>query len=142
MNVGSPANFTLSISAINVVFDRVFKLNLLIFGILMKYLKVLAIAGCFFVAHAASAQEKPLSPAKMSCADFVAVDEVYRPALVYWVAGVDKLGVKETDTMVVDTAHPVGETVMEECKKDPHARFMSKVRSMIKANKIALFDHH
>jgi acid stress chaperone HdeA len=108
----------------------------------MKYIKAMAIVACLFAAHAASAQEKQLSPAKMSCADFVAVDEVYRPALVYWVAGVGKLGVKETDTMVVDTAHPVGEAVVEECRKDPHVRFMSKVRSMIKANKIALFDHH
>jgi acid stress chaperone HdeA len=108
----------------------------------VKSMKVLAVVACLFVAHAASAQEKPLSPAKMSCADFVSVDEVYRPALVYWVAGVDKLGVRETDTMVVDTAHPVGEAVVEECKKDPHARFMSKVRTMIKSNQIALFDHH
>ncbi|MGF6725307.1 acid stress chaperone HdeA [Paraburkholderia sp. GAS41] len=108
----------------------------------MKSVKVLAIVACLFVAHTASAQEKPLSPAKMTCEDFVSVDEVYRPALVYWVAGVDKLGVRGTDTMVIDTAHPVGETVAEECKRDPHAPFMSKVRSMIKANKIALFDHH
>jgi acid stress chaperone HdeA len=105
-------------------------------------MKILAVVACLFVAHAASAQEKQLSPAKMSCADFVSVDEVYRPALVYWVAGVDKLGVKETDTLVVDAAHPVGEAVVEGCKKDPHARFMSKVRSMIKSSKIALFDHH
>src|ERR1700678_4327673 len=107
----------------------------------MKSMKVLAIVACLFVAHAASAQEKQLSPAKMSCADFVAVDEVYRPALVYWVAGVDKLGVKETDTMVVDTAHPVGETVTEACIADPHASFMSKVRSMIKTKKLSLFAH-
>ncbi|MGA7817845.1 HdeA/HdeB family chaperone [Caballeronia sp.] len=108
----------------------------------MKSMKVLAILACLVVAHTASAQEKPLSPAKMSCSDFVSVDEVYRPALVYWVAGVDRLGVKETDTVVVDTAHPVGEAVVEECKKDPHAPFMSKVRSMIKSNQIALFDDH
>jgi acid stress chaperone HdeA len=110
----------------------------------MKSLKVLAVVACLFVAHAASAQEKPkpISPAKMTCADFVAVDEVYRPSLVYWVAGVDKLGVRETDTLVVDTAHPVGEMVAQECRKDPHAPFMSKVRSMIKTNQVTLFDHH
>jgi acid stress chaperone HdeA len=62
--------------------------------------------------------------------------------LAYWVAGVDKLGVKETATMVIDTAHPVGYAVVEECEKDPHAPFMSKVRSLIKANKITLFYPH
>src|SRR5580700_9565167 len=107
----------------------------------MKSMKVLAILACLVVAHTASAQEKPLSPAKMSCSDFVAVDEVYRPALVYWVAGVDKLGVKETDTLVVDTAHPVGETVMEACTLDPHASFVSKVRSLVKTKKLSLFEH-
>jgi acid stress chaperone HdeA len=108
----------------------------------MKSMKVLAIVACLFVAHAASAQEKPLSPAKMTCADFVSVDEVYRPSLVYWVAGVDKLGVRGTDTLVVDTAHPVGAVVAQACEKDPHAPFMSKVRSMIKTNQVTLFDHH
>ena len=103
--------------------------------------KILPVLICLVVAQAASAQEKKVSPAKMTCADYVAVDEVYRPALVYWVAGVDKLGVKETDTMVVDTAHPVGETVVEACTKDPHASFVSKVRSMVKAKKLTLFEH-
>jgi acid stress chaperone HdeA len=108
----------------------------------MKSAKMLAVLVCLAVPLAASAQEQKLSPAKMTCADFTAVDEAYRPALVYWVAGVDKLGVKETDTMVIDTAHPVGEAVFEECQKDPKAHFMAKVRSMIKARKISLFEHH
>jgi acid stress chaperone HdeA len=107
----------------------------------MKSAKILTVLVCLGIAQAAIAQEKKVSPAKMSCSDYVAVDEVYRPALVYWVAGVDKLGVKETDTMVVDTAHPVAEMVAEECTKDPHASFMSKVRTMIKAKKLTLFEH-
>ena len=74
----------------------------------MKPAKILIVLICIAAAQAASAQEKKVSPAKMTCADYVAVDELYRPALVYWVAGVDKLGIKETDTFVVDTAHPVG----------------------------------
>jgi acid stress chaperone HdeA len=111
-------------------------------GVSMKAIKVLTVLICSLAAVAVHAQEKKFSPAKMSCADFVAVDEMYRPALVFWVAGVDKLGVKETDTMLVNTAHPVGEVVAEECKRDPQAPFMSKVRSMIKAKKISIFEHH
>ena len=107
----------------------------------IKPIKILTVLICLCAAQAASAQVKSVSPAKMSCADFVAVDEVYQPALVYWVAGVDKLGVKETDTMVIDTAHPVGETVTEACIADPHASFMSKVRSMIKTKQLSLFAH-
>jgi acid stress chaperone HdeA len=107
----------------------------------MKSAKILIVLICIAAAQAASAQEKKVTPAKMSCSEYVAVDEAYRPALVYWVAGVDKLGVKETDTLVVDTAHPVGEIVTEACTQDPHASFVSKVRSMIKAKKLSLFAH-
>ncbi len=80
----------------------------------MKPAKVLTIVACLFVAQAASAQEAQLSPAKMTCTDFVSVDAVYRPALVYWVAGVEKLGVKAKEKRVVDKAHQVGEMVVEE----------------------------
>jgi acid stress chaperone HdeA len=107
----------------------------------MKPAKILTVLICLAIAQVASAQEKKVSPAKMTCADYVAVDEAYRPALVYWVAGVDKLGVKETDTMVIDTVQPVGETVAEACTADPHASFMSKVRSMVKTKKLSLFAH-
>jgi acid stress chaperone HdeA len=110
-------------------------------GLFMKFTKILMVLICIAAAQAASAQEKKLSPAKMTCADYVAVDEAYRPALIYWVAGVDKLGVKETDTLVVDTVQPVGETVTQACTQDPHASFVSKVRSMIKAKKLSLFEH-
>jgi acid stress chaperone HdeA len=107
----------------------------------MKPAKILIVLFCIAAAQAASAQEQKVSPAKMTCADYVAVDEAYRPALIYWVAGVDKLGIKETDTLVVDTAHPVAETVTQACTQDPHAPFVSKVRSMIKAKKLSLFEH-
>ncbi|BAN27788.1 HdeA/HdeB family chaperone [Caballeronia insecticola] len=109
----------------------------------MKHIaKIATVLLCVAVSQAASAQEKKVSPMKMTCSDYAAVDEAYRPALVYWVAGVDKLGVKETDTFTVDTAQPVGAAVLEECKSDPKASFVSKVRSMIKAKKISLFEHH
>ncbi|HZZ12231.1 MAG TPA: HdeA/HdeB family chaperone [Paraburkholderia sp.] len=107
----------------------------------MKSAKILMVLIGLVAAQAASAQETKISPATMTCADYVAVDEAYRPALVYWVAGVDKLGVRETDTLVVDTAHPVGEMVTQACTQDPHAPFVSKVRSMIKAKKLSLFKH-
>ncbi|WP_109481249.1 HdeA/HdeB family chaperone [Paraburkholderia sp. C35] len=110
----------------------------------MKYAKivlVLASLAAISAAQTASAAQTKVSPAKMTCADYVSVDEVYRPALVYWVAGVDKLGVKETDTMVVDTAHPVSETVAQACEKDPQTPFKSKVREMIKSKQIKLFEH-
>jgi len=82
----------------------------------------------------------PMSPAKMTCEEFVPVDGAYRPSLVYWVAGVDKLGIRETDTMVVDTATPIG-AIVDECKKTPKMAFKTKVRALYKSGRISLFDH-
>ncbi|KXU84390.1 HdeA [Paraburkholderia monticola] len=101
-----------------------------------------SILACLVVAQPVLAQSgKPMSPAKMTCEDFVAVDDVYRPTLVYWVAGVDKLGIRESDVMVVDTATPIG-IIVEECKKTPKVAFKTKVRELYKSGRINLFDHH
>jgi hypothetical protein len=75
----------------------------------------------------------------MKCEDFVAVDEVYQPTHVYLVAGVDHPGLRETDTMVVDTAKPVA-VIVGECKKTPKASFKTKVRELYKrSGQIFLF---
>ncbi len=97
------------------------------------------VLGLSFAVPAAAATQMNVS--KMKCADFVAVDEQYRPALVYWVAGADHLGVIETDTMVEDTATPVA-AIVAECQKTPQMMFKSKVRQMYSSGKLALFDHH
>ncbi|HEY3599736.1 MAG TPA: HdeA/HdeB family chaperone [Paraburkholderia sp.] len=94
----------------------------------------------FGLAQSAWAQT-PMSPSKMKCEDFVATESTYQPTLVYWAAGVDKLGVNETDTMVVDTAKPIA-VIVGECKKTPKASFMKKVHELSKSGQISLFDHH
>ena len=93
------------------------------------------------IAIPALAQTSKTNPLKMKCEDFVAVSETYRPAVVYYIAGVDKLGVAETDTMVEDTATPVN-MIVQECQKTPKASVRSKVRAMYKSGKLPLFDHH
>jgi acid stress chaperone HdeA len=108
----------------------------------MKHIIVTTLAlglGCALPVLAQTGTQ--MSPSKMKCEDFVAVDAVYQPALVYWVAGVDHLGVTETDTMVVDTATPVA-LVVSECKKTPKMSFKTKVRQLYKSGQITLFDHH
>jgi acid stress chaperone HdeA len=108
----------------------------------MKHTLIAALVLGFAFALPAWAEKAPeMSPSKMKCEDFVAVDVAYQPALVYWVAGVDKLGIRETDTMVVDTATPVA-VIVGECKKTPKASFASKVRELYKNGQINLFDHH
>ncbi|QYD73589.1 HdeA family protein [Paraburkholderia edwinii] len=94
------------------------------------------------IAIPASAQTpQKTNPMKMKCEDFLAVDEAYRPAVVYYLAGVDKLGITETDTMTVDTATPIA-VLVGECQKTPKASLHTKVRSMYKSGQLKLFEHH
>ncbi len=68
-------------------------------------------------------------PAIMSCAEFVALDDVIRPKVVYWAEGFNKKGkpvdavfdVTETDTLV-----PV---VIDECKATPKITFWERIKS-------------
>jgi len=104
----------------------------------MTSISILVALCSLATASAAFAQTpKEVTPSKMKCNEFVATDEAYRPSLVYWVAGVDKLGVRENDRLVLDTAHPVDEIVAE-CKKTPDALFMKKVRQMYQNKQITL----
>jgi acid stress chaperone HdeA len=107
----------------------------------VKHTVIAALALGFGLALPALAEAAPVSPMKMKCEEFVAMDTAYQPALVYWVAGVDKLGVRETDTMVVDTSIPIA-VIVDECKKTPKASFRNKVRELSMSNRITLFDHH
>ncbi|MEW9585139.1 HdeA/HdeB family chaperone [Paraburkholderia sp. DGU8] len=105
----------------------------------MKIIAVALLPGVMLACTGLSVAATPteVSPSKMKCEEFVAMDAAYQPAMVYWVAGVDRLGVRETDRLVVDTVQPVDEVVAE-CKKAPKAMFMAKVREMYKSKKMML----
>ncbi|MEK6346944.1 MAG: HdeA family protein [Burkholderia sp.] len=110
----------------------------------MKKIAMLTMVAAFAgiaTSNAAFAQAAPktISPAKMTCADFVTLDDAYKPAVVYWATGVDKLGVRETDQITIDTAHPVAEQVTEECKATPKVKVVDKVRSLAKAGKLSIY---
>ncbi|KHJ64150.1 HdeA family protein [Burkholderia glumae] len=85
---------------------------------------------------------KTISPAKMVCADFETLDDAYKPAVIYWATGVDKLGVRETDQITIDTAHPVAEQVTEECKATPKVNIVDKIRMMAKAGKLSIYKRN
>ena len=98
---------------------------------------LIALCGLVMASTAFAQTANEVIPSKMKGSEFVATDDAYRPALVYWVAGVDKLGVRENDRLILDTAHPVDEIVTE-CKKTPDALFMKKVRQMYQNKQITL----
>lgn len=89
------------------------------------------VAACApLVASAATDDVKTVKPFKMTCEEFLSVSEAYKPAVIYWIASVDKLGVRENDRIVVDTPHAVGH-IVDECRKAPAKKLVDKVRTSL-----------
>ncbi|PQV44178.1 MULTISPECIES: HdeA/HdeB family chaperone [Paraburkholderia] len=81
-----------------------------------------------------------VQPEKMKCEDFLSLADNYKPALLYWTAGVDRMNVKTNDVLVVDAADPVG-LVVDECRKDPRISFMGKVRQLTRSGRLNVLEH-
>ena len=76
------------------------------------------------------AAHKPL--AKMTCEDFVGLDETFQPKAVYWAVAYAKGGKPEAAVLDVDGIESVIPFVAEECQKAPKASFWEKVKAEVK----------
>ena len=71
-------------------------------------------------------------PAKMTCEDFIALDEVSRPKLVYWAEGFNRKGKPEDAVFDVDTTDRLVPVLVEVCTKAPKESFWKKVKEEFK----------
>jgi hypothetical protein len=71
---------------------------------------------------------KSPEPAKMTCKEFLAVEDVVQPNLVFWVEGIHRRG--KPDEMVVDVARTdrLVPVVVDVCKSKPTASFWQTVK--------------
>ena len=67
-------------------------------------------------------------PTKMTCQEFLNIDDVVKPKVVYWLEGFDKQGNKEVifDVENTDNYYPV---LVKECTASPKANLMSTARN-------------
>ena len=77
-------------------------------------------------AHQAAAK-KPL--AKMTCEDFLGLDESFQPKAVYWAVAYGKGGKPEADAVDVEGMETVVPFVIQECQKAPKESFWQKVEA-------------
>ena len=77
-----------------------------------------------------SATHKPL--AKLTCEDFVGLDESFQPKAIYWAAAYGKHGAPEGDVLDVEGIETVVPFIVEECQKTPKESFWEKVKAQIK----------
>ncbi len=91
----------------------------------MKFILPLVIAGV--AAPAAVADTK--KPAKdWTCADFVAIDDQYKPKVVYWAAAYSKHGKPEEVFLDIDGTEKVTPMIITACARAPKESFWKKFK--------------
>jgi len=81
-------------------------------------------------ADKAIAAQKSLG--KMTCEDFLALDEVVQPKAVYWAVAYGQGGKPEAAVLDVDATERLVPVIIEECKKAPKESFWQKVKAEVK----------
>ena len=67
-------------------------------------------------------------PAKMTCEEFVMLDDTVKPNVVYWAEGFNQKG-KPVDAVVdIDATDKLVPVLVDECQKTPKASFWQKVK--------------
>jgi acid stress chaperone HdeA len=75
----------------------------------------------------ASAPKKPLG--KLTCEEFLAYEETFKPKVVYWAVAYGKGGKAETAVLDVEGTDKVIPVIIEKCKATPKASFLKTVKS-------------
>lgn len=70
---------------------------------------------------------KKVKPTKMTCDEFVALDDSVKPEAVYWSAGYNA-GIKKDAVVDVDLERDIGVVVVD-CKAAPKESFWTKVKT-------------
>ncbi|HEY4184189.1 MAG TPA: HdeA/HdeB family chaperone [Polyangia bacterium] len=79
-----------------------------------------------------TAAPKTTKPGKMMCEEFLSLDEVMRPKVVYWAEGFNKKGKPEDAVFDVESTDRMVPTLVEVCQQEPKASFMKKVKAEAK----------
>ena len=77
-------------------------------------------------ALAADAPKKPLS--KWTCQEFLAVDDQFKPKVVYWATAYGKGGKPESTTIDIDGTETVTPAIIDSCTKNPGASFWQTLK--------------
>lgn len=77
---------------------------------------------------AAPASTAMKKPAKMTCEEFIALDDVQKPKVVYWAEGFSKKG-KPIDSVVdIDETDRLIPILVTECKETPKLTLWQKLK--------------
>jgi hypothetical protein len=95
----------------------------------MKYMAV--VLGLISAGLTMQAVAATQTPEKMTCKEFVALDDAVKPKVVYWAEGLNKKG-KPVDSVVdVDETDRLIPVLVSECKESPEQPLMKKVKEHV-----------
>jgi hypothetical protein len=98
-------------------------------------LTVAVVAGCWAAAFPLAAAAKNVQPPKMTCEEFLSLDDDAQARTVAWADGYDKGGrIDEEDVGEVDVDREMAVLVVA-CKEDPKKSFWDKVRAHLPGGK-------
>jgi acid stress chaperone HdeA len=97
----------------------------------MKTASTILIAGSALLSAAAggAAFAAPTSASNMTCSQFLALDDVTKPKVVFWAEGLNKSGRPESAVIDVDSVNRIVPVVIDACTQNPNASFMNSVKS-------------
>jgi acid stress chaperone HdeA len=89
---------------------------------------VLAVSSLVLAPAAFAAKAPKLSEWK--CEDFIAMEEVYKPKILYWASSHAHPGWESPEhaTLEIERVEKMIPMVMEDCQKEPKANFLKKVK--------------
>jgi acid stress chaperone HdeA len=79
---------------------------------------------------ASSAAKKPIG--KMTCSDFLAIEDHFQPKVVYYAVAYAKGGKVESAGVDVEGIENIVPAVVDGCKKAPKESFWEKVKAEVK----------
>jgi len=86
---------------------------------------VMLSAGITSTVLAATPTHKPV---KMTCEEYVMLDDVAKPKMVYWAEGFNQKGKAEDAVVDIAATDELVPVLVDECKETPKASFWDKIR--------------
>ena len=77
-----------------------------------------------------SGAKKPLG--KMTCDDFLVIEDSFKPKVVYWAVAYGKGGKPEAAVIDVEGTEKIIPVLVEACKKAPKESFWQKLKAEVK----------
>jgi hypothetical protein len=68
-------------------------------------------------------------PGKITCEEFVALDDMAKPKVVYWAEGFNKKGKPDDAIVDIDETDRLGPMIVTECKMTPKEPFMKTMKA-------------